>query len=472
MPRPEPSDNVNLANHQALIDAIDNAAETPAGAQAKADAAEQAAKAYTDAEVGTRATKTEFNAHVSDNVRHITASERSAWNAKETPAGAQAKVDAHANVTSAHGATSAATANRIVMRDGNGRAAVANPVNNEHIANKQYVDGAIDAITSGNITIIPSIPNASTSGDSIPTGVTMFTISSGSTGYFYPYSLIVNFKTTNQRLTQWCFKNGDVEDGAAYRHWYSGKGWSDWFEVWDSKSLPNPARRNIDNNFISQTISGELRLSGRLASTVLPNSQIINQSASNNRIWVGNPQTHLRFESDGDIDASITGRGLVTLFHTGNQGNPNNLNTSSKQIVGAINELFTTVSDGKQAIRDAIADAGGTAPSGSPEQYTHQDLANAIDTVSKYASGTATAQTSVQIRGINFEVDVFRFAYQTDEGGLVDMAWFRNDSNFIRKVSTSAADPVVTPVSGGFDITLDRPNIGASFSWNAWGGSS
>ena len=35
--------------------------------------------------------------HISDSVKHITSTERANWDAKETPAGAQAKVDAHAN---------------------------------------------------------------------------------------------------------------------------------------------------------------------------------------------------------------------------------------------------------------------------------------------------------------------------------------------------------------------------------------
>lgn len=46
-----------------------------------------------------QATKTEFDAHVKDAVKHVTAAERTAWNGKETPDGAQAKVDAHAKDT-------------------------------------------------------------------------------------------------------------------------------------------------------------------------------------------------------------------------------------------------------------------------------------------------------------------------------------------------------------------------------------
>ena len=59
---------------------------------------------------------------------------------KETLAGAQAKVDAHAALTTAHSATSAATANRIMMRDANGRAKVAAPSASDDIARKAEVD--------------------------------------------------------------------------------------------------------------------------------------------------------------------------------------------------------------------------------------------------------------------------------------------------------------------------------------------
>ena len=66
----------------------------------------------------------------------------------ETPAGAQAKVDTHANQTAAHSATSTATASRIMMRDAAGRAKVAVPAASDDIARKDTVDAvqaAVDA---------------------------------------------------------------------------------------------------------------------------------------------------------------------------------------------------------------------------------------------------------------------------------------------------------------------------------------
>lgn len=73
--------------------------------------------------------------------RFVTDTEKANWNAKETPTGAQTKVDTHANnTTTAHGATSAATANKIIIRDVAGRAKVAAPSAADDIARKDTVD--------------------------------------------------------------------------------------------------------------------------------------------------------------------------------------------------------------------------------------------------------------------------------------------------------------------------------------------
>lgn len=66
----------------------------------------------------------------------------------ETPTGAQAKVDTHAAGTSVHGATSAATANRIMIRDAAGRAKVAAPSASDDIARKDTVDNAVAPLAS------------------------------------------------------------------------------------------------------------------------------------------------------------------------------------------------------------------------------------------------------------------------------------------------------------------------------------
>lgn len=57
-----------------------------------------------------------------------------------TPDTTLAAAKNHMDSTSPHGATSAATANRIMLRDGNGRAKVAAPAANDDIARKDTVD--------------------------------------------------------------------------------------------------------------------------------------------------------------------------------------------------------------------------------------------------------------------------------------------------------------------------------------------
>ncbi|MFZ7734491.1 phage baseplate upper protein [Bacillus velezensis] len=63
--------------------------ETKDGAQQKADAAEKNATDYTDG-------------HANDQEKHVSAADRKAWDAKETPSGAQDKVNLHANNTDIH----------------------------------------------------------------------------------------------------------------------------------------------------------------------------------------------------------------------------------------------------------------------------------------------------------------------------------------------------------------------------------
>lgn len=65
----------------------------------------------------------------------------------ETPSGAQAKVDSHANTTTGvHGSTSSATASKIVERDAAGRAQFATPSAAADAATKGYVDGEITTL--------------------------------------------------------------------------------------------------------------------------------------------------------------------------------------------------------------------------------------------------------------------------------------------------------------------------------------
>jgi hypothetical protein len=76
--------SVNNKTGAVILTASDVGAETPAGAQAKADQAETNAKTYTDQEVG--ALETTVTSHLADTTKHVTQSEKDAWNAAQAKA--------------------------------------------------------------------------------------------------------------------------------------------------------------------------------------------------------------------------------------------------------------------------------------------------------------------------------------------------------------------------------------------------
>jgi hypothetical protein len=97
--------------------------ETQAGAQEKANVAQAA-------------TQANLNSHTANvnNPHNTTATQVGAYTKSEADIMAQGKVDTHNSATSVHGATSAATANRLLIRDANGRAKVAAPSADDDIA--------------------------------------------------------------------------------------------------------------------------------------------------------------------------------------------------------------------------------------------------------------------------------------------------------------------------------------------------
>ncbi len=131
-------------------------------------------------------------------------------NTKETSAGAQAKVDAHNSQTSVHGATSVATANRIIMRDSAGRAKVAAPSASDDIARKDTVDNhAIQTATLSNLghvkhAILTATLNTTWSGSSAPYSKTV--IISGILATDTPIIDIVmsgTYSTDEARIEAW-----------------------------------------------------------------------------------------------------------------------------------------------------------------------------------------------------------------------------------------------------------------------------
>lgn len=156
--------------------------------------------------------KADLDNHANDDVRHITAAERSNWNAKETPAGAQAKADA-------------------------------------------AEQAAIAWATSENVTVIDTVP-FDVPGSQYPGGVTTFSVT---TSDGYPVQgVVINFSPDHDyRFAQLLIHSGTSgTDEIRKRTWRPDSGWSDFDAIWDENNLPNPARTDVDNNFTqTQTFS-------------------------------------------------------------------------------------------------------------------------------------------------------------------------------------------------------------------------
>lgn len=106
------------------------------------------------------------------------------------------------------------------------------------------------------------------------------------------------------------------------------------------------------------------------------------------------------------------------------------LTTQKSTIVGSINELFTSVSDGKTAIAAAITDKGVVA-SGSD---TFPQLATKIGQIStgpKYATGTTTSSSSSMDFQVNNVGSISKFPYI-----LVSGLGFRPNRIIIRRGSS------------------------------------
>ena len=80
----------------------------------------------------------------------------------DTPDTTLAAAKTHIDATTVHGATNAATANRIILRDASGRAQVASPSAAADIATKGYVDSAAAPKTHIDATTVHGATNAAT----------------------------------------------------------------------------------------------------------------------------------------------------------------------------------------------------------------------------------------------------------------------------------------------------------------------
>ena len=158
-------------------------------------------------------------------------------------------------------------------------------------------------------------------------------------------------------------------------------------------------------------------------------------------------------------------------------------NFTATNVEGALNELFTNVSNGKNLIASAITDKGVSA-SGSD---TFAQLANKINSIQmlKFASGTFTESARVpnryvwNVTGLNFTPQVVivkyrEYGYSLDfvtfaAAGLIGFnGWVRNPPGWYGEEHGGGLRRLQY---GGFEIHAPETNAmeAGTLTWYAWG---
>jgi hypothetical protein len=150
----------------------------------------------------------------------------------------QAELDAHVTSTTVHGATSAATASKIVIRDSNGRAQVASPTSAADIARLDTVLKKFGAVSTTGILDWNDETNTQPGvGPTLLYGTA--TNGPGGNGYYHPLNFEYGTKDGTGQITQYAIPYAQSEpmaSGLKYRSRYSGV-WSAWHRLWGDGQL-------------------------------------------------------------------------------------------------------------------------------------------------------------------------------------------------------------------------------------------
>lgn len=329
-----------------------------------------------------QATKTEFDAHANAANPHSGSASTTALNN-------------HVNDNGAHGATSNATANRIIRRDGSGRASVATPTASGHIANKGYVDtetahaeaAAINWVKSfglgtNSIRVSADLNNEKENGWVAINNTTLNRPPNMSWGICR-----IEARNDNSVYQTAMRTDSSILQVQTRKSWGDGK-WEDWEEEWHTGNLPDPARRGQVNDWIaSQILAHNIALFGKTANG---DNRTLARVNTNNHTAYGDVLLPMRLL--GSESAPRYNNSEVWL--NGNQGNPNNLNTSSKQVVGAINEVRNEAWANRNAPSSNQSDSGYQKfPTGLMMAYVKRETSNISEGSSQITFPAAFVRT-------------------------------------------------------------------------------
>ena len=135
--------------------------------------------------------------------------------------------NSHINATAVHSATSAATADRIILRDASGRAQVASPSAAADIATKGYVDSAVPSLVASSSLVLISAPSGITLRP-YPTAHRQFQVLCKGT-YRVTFEYIANDYPRDAIIYLYRIRSGT---GTLVKSWtYSVSSWPNWLSA-------------------------------------------------------------------------------------------------------------------------------------------------------------------------------------------------------------------------------------------------
>ncbi len=163
---------------------------------------------------------------------------------------------------------------------------------------------------------------------------------------------------------------------------------------------------------------------------------------------------------------------------------PNNL-FNATNVGGAMQELFTNVSNGKDLVGGAITDVDDSVV--IPTDPTFQQLANAIGGIStgkKWASGTVTSYRDsyvncIDVSGLDFKPKiVWGWSIQFpgfcgaindySNAGDLNKAYYTDSSGNLIKMGLTSFDSKSSIFNGGFILAVSSDNRAGIVSWIAF----
>ncbi|WP_128895712.1 pyocin knob domain-containing protein [Longirhabdus pacifica] len=304
------------------------------------------------------ASQTELDTHKADQTMHITEEERTTWNEKETPTGAQQKADT--------ALTDAKEYANIVETN------VKNYADSVGVDAKNYADSAATTAEANAKTDSVSKDAVYNQNNPIDPNTTVFPyiltnhINGPQANINWYIRTYFNGASSNNNKAQIAIRYHGSGNEMYMRHYYNN--WTNWTKfLTEQDTAASLSIEDINNNFQAGHIEGALKELyekwGVWSGGINPRDLL----CYGKRAFVGYNDTDgdrlvINFLDDFSNGVTIFGGVNLKKGLTWNDG------------ADSLDDLKTSVSDGKSKIATAITDAGGTA-SGSD---TFQELADAI----------------------------------------------------------------------------------------------